>query len=200
MLIRPQQKLRDKLFYNNLLLVVVIFSIICFITSLNLQASTSVGRTDYEIREGMTYGPIKIDKQPKIYKITADFRGNNTSTYLSGEVLDEDKDTLYEFGKDLWHESGYDSEGYWSESDDRMTAYLTFKEKGTYYIQFNTEEKNMRNIDITIQLVKGSYVAHSQFGSLFLLIAMIIFFMLNKQWVCEKLAVINEKIEEMSDD
>ena len=64
----------------------------------------------------------------------------------------------------------------------------------------NTEEKNMRNIDITIQLVKGSYVAHSQFGSLFLLIAMIIFFLLNKQWVCEKLAVINEKIEEMSDD
>ena len=200
MLIRPQQKLRDKLFYNNLLLIVVIFSIICFITSMNLQASTSVGRTDYDIREGMTYGPIKIDKQPKIYKIKADFRGSNTSTYLSGEVLDKDKDTLYEFGKDLWHESGYDSEGYWSESERKMTAYLTFKEKGTYYIQFNTEEKNMRNIDITIQLVKGSYVAHSQFGSLFLLIAMIIFFMLNKQWVCEKLTVINEKIEEMSDD
>lgn len=200
MLIRPQQKLRDKLFYNNLLLIVVIFSIICFITSMNLQASTSLGRTDYDIREGMTYGPIKIDKQPKIYKIKADFGGSNTSTYLSGEVLDKDKDTLYEFGKDLWHESGYDSDGYWSESERKMTAYLTFKEKGTYYIQFNTEEKNMRNIDITIQLVKGSYVAHSQFGSLFLLIAMIIFFMLNKQWIFEKLTVINEKIEEMSDD
>lgn len=200
MLIRPQQKLKDKFFYNNIMLIVTIFCIICFITSLMLQSSVSSGRTDYSVSEGMTYGPIKITNKPKIYKIKAHFNGDNTSSYISGEVLDEDKDTLYEFGKDLWHESGYDSDGYWSESERNMTAYLTFKEKGTYYVQFHTDENNMHNISITLQLVKGSYVAHSQVGSIFLFIVMILFCMLNRSWIHEKMTVINEKLEEMSDD
>ena len=65
--------------------------------------------------------------------------GSNKSVYLSGEVQDADRDTLYEFGKEMWHEDGYDSEGYWSESDRDMKASLSFTELGTYYVQFNSE-------------------------------------------------------------
>ena len=117
MIIRPQQKLKDKLFYNNLTLIVVIFSIICFVTSMLLQSTFYYNKTMNYLNEGQIVGPIKVKNKPVICKIMADFSGNNTSSYLSGEVLDENKDTLYEFGKDLWHESGYDSDGYWSESD-----------------------------------------------------------------------------------
>ena len=200
MLIRPQQKLRDKLFYNNIIFIVIVFCITCFITSIMLQNEGVKKQVVNNVREGQMFGPITVTNKPKIYKVTANFRGNNSSTYISGEVLDKDKDTLYEFSKDLWHESGYDSEGYWSESERNMVTYLTFSEKGTYYIQFNTDEKNMRDISITFKPVNGSYVPHLQVGFLFLLIAAIAFCLLNQRWLQEKCVIINEKLEEMSDD
>lgn len=200
MRIRPQQKLRNKLFYNNLLLITVIFSIICLLTSIILQSSAYTNQTINNLKEGHTFGPINVKNKPIICKVIAQFHGDNTSSYISGEVLNEDKDTLYEFGKDLWHESGYDSDGYWSEADRKMTAYLTFKEKGTYYIQFNTDEKNIHNISVTFRLVRNSYVPHSQAGTLVLLLAAIIFYTLNAGWVNEKMSTANETLAEMSED
>ena len=200
MIIRPQQKLKDKLFYNNLTLIVVIFAIICLVTSMLLQSTFYYNKTMNYLNEGQIVGPIKVKNKPVICKVMAHFSGENTSSYLSGEVLDENKDTLYEFGKDLWHESGYDSDGYWSESDRKMTAYMTFKDKGTYYIQFNTDEKNMYNISVTMQLVRNSYVAHSKAGTLALMLAMIVFYLLNASWVYEKFSIINDKLADMSED
>ena len=200
MIIRPQQKLKDKLFYNNLTLIVVIFAIICLVTSMLLQSTFYYNKTMNYLNEGQIVGPIKVKNKPVICKVMAHLSGENTSSYLSGEVLDENKDTLYEFGKDLWHESGYDSDGYWSESDRKMTAYMTFKDKGTYYIQFNTDEKNMYNISVTMQLVRNSYVAHSKAGTLALMLAMIVFYLLNASWVYEKFSIINDKLADMSED
>ena len=87
-----------------------------------------------------------------------------------------------------------------SESDRKMTAYMTFKDKGTYYIQFNTDEKNMYNISVTMQLVRNSYVAHSKAGTLALMLAMIVFYLLNASWVYEKFSIINDKLADMSED
>ena len=81
-----------------------------------------------------------------------------------------------------------------------MVTYLTFSEKGTYYIQFNTDEKNMRDISIKFKPVNGSYVPHLQVWFLFLLVAAIAFCLLNHRWLQEKCVIINEKLEEMSDD
>ena len=200
MLIRPQQKLRDKFFYNNIIFIVIVFCITCFITSIMLQHEGTKKQVVSNVKEGQIFGPIKVTNKPKLYKVTVTFQGDNSSSYVSGEVLDKNKDTLYEFSKDLWHESGYDSDGYWSESERNMVTYLTFSEKGTYYIQFNTDEKNMQSIAITFKPVKGSYVPHLQVGFLFLLIAAIAFYLLNKQWVQDLCVIMNEKLEEMSDD
>lgn len=211
MKIDPQQKLKDKLLYNNLCLIVSIFCIVCFITSMFFQNSVARKQEYYTLQEGAIYGPIKITNKKQIYRITATFSGNNSDTDLSGEVLDEDKDTVYEFGKDLWHETGYDSDGYWSEDDRKMVADLTFSEKGTYYIQFSgdgysnlkTDPRKVSlipNISLKMELMKGSYVAHLQVGSILLLIIIFIFWGLNKDWVNSKMSVLNEKLEEMSDE
>lgn len=198
MIINPRQKLRDKLFYNNLCLIVAIFSIICLFTSMTI--SRPIQTKLITNVEGVTIGPIKITDKPKIYRVDAHFIGNESSKYLSGEVLDEEQDTLYEFGKDFWHESGYDSEGYWSESDRDLHAYLTFSEKGTYYIQFRTEEANMGDIQIMLSSIRRSYVIHSQIGTLALILVLLIFWFLNSQWVKEKAEVLNDMLEELSDD
>lgn len=199
MKIVPNQKRIDDLFYNNLLLITALFCMACFVAAVSLQGTTA--KKHYtNLQEGSIYGPIKVGNKPQVYRITANFRAENLSTYISGEVLDEDKDTLYEFGKDLWHESGWDSEGYWSESDERMTANLTFSEKGTYYIQFNTEENSIRAISLTVERVKGSYIPHFQAGTLALLLLILLFYRFNQKWTKDMLAALNDKLEEMSDD
>ena len=198
MLINPQLRKKNILFYNNICFIVCIFCILCFLTGLFLQNST-IKEKKYASTKDYIVGPINVPDKNQVFKITAYFNGSNSSTYISGEVLDENEDTLYEFGKDLWHEEGYDSEGHWSESDRKMTANITF-EKGTYYLKFNTEEGTMNNITITVTQQKGSYIAHLQAGTCFLLLLLIVWICLNKIWIKEKLVVLNDILEEMSDD
>ena len=121
MLINPQQRKKNNLFYNNICFIVCIFCILCFSTGLFLQNST-IKEKKYTSTKDYIVGPIKVPDKNQVFKITAFFNGSNSSTYITGEVLDENEDTLYEFGKDLWHEEGYDSEGHWSEADRKMTA------------------------------------------------------------------------------
>lgn len=196
MIINPQNKLKENLFYNNICLIVCIFCIICLATSIFYENSLKKEQGFFNLKENSLYGPIKITNQNAIYKITAHFNGIRTSTYISGEVLDENKDTLYEFGKDLWHEEGYDSEGHWSESDRYMYVYLTFSEKGTYYIQFRTEEGLMQNISLKFQLLNGSYVAHYEIGTIFFILILIMFYITNTHWIHTKFNELKEAFED----
>ena len=201
MLIDPKQKLRDIHFYNNILLILSIFAIICIITSICLEIG-SINSTRYSyLQEGQVFGPIVIRKnKPAIYEIKSYFRGDNDSSYISGEVLDENKDSIYEFGKDSWQESGYDSEGYWAESDAGMTAKLAFSEPGTYYIKLGTENNKLSQFNITLSRKNGSGIPHFMLGTYVLLLLAIIFLFLNISWVKEKMIELNDKLEDMSDD
>ncbi len=196
MKINPQQKLKDILFYNNICLIVAVFCVICFITALFLQNSYA-GKPVYILEKNdSTFGPIKVTDKSKVYRAEVYFLGSDSSSYVSGEILDENGDTVYEFGKDLWHESGYDAEGYWSESDNVMTADLTFSKKGTYYIQFRTEENNIRQVRISMRLKKGSYIPHMQAGTIFLLLIIFIFSAYNPKWMKQKMIEFKEEMED----
>ena len=178
-----------------------IFCIACFWTSFSMENKVVNSKNYNGLQEGSIYGPIKVKKgQSKICTIKATFFGDNASAYLSGEVLDEDKDTLYEFGKDFWQESGYDSEGYWSESERNMKADLTFSEEGTYYIQFNTEENSMYNIGIQIQVKKGTGIPHLMMGTIVLILLLFIFYFNNRDWIAELSDKANDALEEMCEE
>lgn len=201
MKVNPTLRLENTIFYNTLCLIMAVFCITCFWTSLQMEYKTVANRNYNYLQEGSLYGPIKVKKgQSKICTIKANFSGDNTSTYLSGEVLDEDKDTLYEFGKDFWHESGYDSDGYWSESERNMKADLTFSEEGTYYIQFNTENNSMYNISVKIEVKKGSGIPHLMMGTIVLIILSVLFFLKNRLWLEEFADKANDALEDMCDD
>ena len=199
MIIDPKKKIRDLYFYNNLLLIVIVFCIACFVTFFFLENDGQIQSYYGTLRPGQTFGPIKITKgKPKIYIIKSHFFGDNSSTYIYGEVQDENKDTLYEFGKDLWHESGYDSDGYWSESDRNMQVKLTFSEPGTYYIQMG-EEGGISGSSLQILSARSSGIPHLMVGAYFLIGAIFIFIFLNPRWVGEKLENLNENLGEMAD-
>ena len=190
--------INKKIFINNICIIVCIFCILCFLTSVGLEHS-DVKKQKYNISQNNLIGPVVIDKKSAIYKIQATFTGLNSSNYISVEVLDKNKDTLYEFGKDLWHEEGYDSEGHWSESERIMNAHITFSEKGTYYLQFNKEKTNQNDIFITIYRLKSSYIPHLKAGTLFLLILLIFWFYTNWNFVKPVIERINDISDEIMD-
>ena len=195
MKINPKIKKINAIFYNNILLICVSFAILCFsscIASLTDVEHIANGRA---IQNGQELGPLKIDKNPKIYQLEAYYSGNNSSLDFSAEVLDADKDTLYEVGKDLWHESGYDSEGYWSESDRKMVARLNFYNPGTYYIRIQNPN-NSQNLEVVVKKVKSSYVPYYILG--FWLLFLSIFFgcINNKEALKTALVRMNESMED----
>ena len=201
MIINTNLKKENLCFYNNLMLIVTVFCVIFFWSYFNIESQVVSSNKYSSLAEGSTYGPIVVKKgQPKICKIESNMFGNNINIYFSGEVLDEDKDTLYEFGKELWHEDGYDSEGYWSESDRKMSASLTFSEPGKYYIKFNTDENLLKNITLTIKVKKGSGIPYLMMGTCLFIIVLVFFTLLNRVWLSEKFDNLNDLLEEMSDD
>ena len=58
----------------------------------------------------------------------------------------------------------------------------------------------MKNITITIRLQKGSYVAHLQTGVMSMLLLLFVWIFINKIWVKEQLVILNDKLEEMSEE
>ncbi len=200
MIINPNLKKENLCFYNNLMLIVTVFCVIFFWSYFSAEYQV-IAKKFYTLNEGSTYGPIVVKKgQTKICRIETDLHGNNLSLYFSGEVLDKDKETLYEFGKELWHEEGYDAEGYWSESERHMAANLTFSEPGTYYIRFHTDENLMHNIGMTIKVKKGSGIPYLMIGTYLFIIVLIFFILLNRAWLFEEFENLNDLLEEMSDD
>ena len=174
------------------------FCVLCLLTALYFE-DAKISENKVTLKKEYVYGPIEINDKSQVYRIKAHFSGTNSSNYISGEVLNKDKDTLYEFGKDLWQEHGYDDEGEWTESDRNRVVHLTFSEKGTYYIQLNNEDDNS-NTEISISKQRGSYIVHLQVGTICFLLVLLFWVFINGTWVKEKLTVPNDKLEEMSDD
>ncbi len=178
-------KLKKDIFINNLCIIIGIFSVLCLFTADKLEHSV-IKKQYYNVSKNNFVGPVIIDKKSAIYKIEAYYSGKNSSEYISVEVLDENQDTLYEFGKDLWEEEGYDADGHWSEGDRKMKAYITFSEKGKYYLLFNPDDnanaKISNNIQVTIYRLKASYIPHLEMGTILLILLLIFWLRKNRDW------------------
>ena len=160
-------------------MIIIAFSMICFITSLAMGQTR--GKSIYKTfpSEGGLVGPITIEKDSTVAEIKfgQDLPYGAWSS-ISGEVLDENQKFLYNFTKELWAESGYDSEGGWSEKDTNGSTKITFKKKGTYFLKIVTETSlGVRNqVTARIDQKRGSSLPHLIAGIFSLIIGIILYF------------------------
>ena len=201
MKIDPYKETENVFFINNLCLILSFFSVIYFITALILMGSGSPIKT-CKFTDGMEI-PIEIKDKAQVYRIEAHYSGsiNGQNAYITGEVVNSEDETVYEFGKDVWFEEGRDSDGYWSDSSRDMSVDLVFKEKGKYKIKLNKEgtADNSINSSITINIKNKvkSYVGFNQAGIGALILALLVFYIFNASWVNSSIA---NMFEEMADD
>ncbi len=123
--------------------ILIAFSMLCFITSCFMNMNTdSVIKESIPITGG-EIGPIEVSKDYSVYNVHVEkYLNNNSWSFIGGDVLDQDKNYLFGFGKELWKESGFDSDGRWAEQDTDMNIKITFNKAGIYYLRFNDESSN----------------------------------------------------------
>lgn len=153
--------------------VFLAYAALCFITAIILNWGTQ-SLSETLPAEGGTVGPLEVPKDNTVYlvEVRSDV-DQNSWTYVGGSVLDSNQQYLFGFGDEFWHESGRDSEGYWSESKTEYDLKLTMPTQGTYFLKFDTDAKSVVESPISVKVTKkvGSYIAHMWLGVCAMIVA-----------------------------
>ncbi len=125
-----------------------------------------------ESKEYKEFGPIAVSEKGAVYRISVNAKlANQSWSFIEGEVLNNDKEYLFSFGKELSYYSGSD----WSEVDDDYSIKVTFPQIGKYYLRFKTESShNPQNITVKVSSRVGSSLPHFWFGIITLIIGVIL--------------------------
>ena len=169
--------------------ILIAFSMLCFITSCFMNTNAdSVIKENIPITGG-EIGPIEVNKDYSVYNVHVEkYISNNSWSFIGGDVLDQDKNYLFGFGKELWKESGFDSDGSWTEQDTDLNIKITFNKSGTYYLRFNDESNNtttsnsfnsqsssLSDLQVTVSPKRGSSLIHFILGCISLIIGVGLF-------------------------
>lgn len=148
--------------------ILIGFAVICFMTSMIMNSDETKPIVATLTAEGGIIGPFEVKKDRSVYLIEAwQTMGNRDWSFLQGELLDQNQQYLFGFGKELWHEEGRDSDGRWTEGPTNYDIKMTIQKKGNYFIRFSTEKKSSRSIgEITVRVSqkRGSSLGHFVMG------------------------------------
>jgi hypothetical protein len=144
--------------------------------SVPTQHAVDDDQDEDEARNEENIGPITINGYKEVYEITiATSLPENNWAFIEGKVLDAEKEYLFSFGKELWHETGYDYDGTWRESENNYSMKITFPQPGQYYLSLKTEGSyNLDEVQVTISKKLGSSIPHMVFGIFTLLVGIIL--------------------------
>ncbi|MDL2260176.1 hypothetical protein LJB99_04815 [Deltaproteobacteria bacterium OttesenSCG-928-K17] len=117
-------------------------------------------------------GPFTVDKYKAVYSVEIKLAGlpDNSWAYVEGELLDENQNYLFSFGRELWRESGVDGGEAWSESALRHEVKFTIPKPGRYYINLTLDQSGAFNearpsvVELKISRRLGSSLPHLVFG------------------------------------
>ena len=123
-------------------------------------------------------GPIQVDRRNSPYQIQvySDHMPSSSWSYIQGEVLDVNKEYLFSFGSEMYHETGRDSDGPWTEKITNYRMKITFPEKGTYYLHFVQENNYGKNksVNVAVSKMRGSALPHLWFAIFAVILAVIL--------------------------
>lgn len=121
-------------------------------------------------------GPISINKKQQVWNINlkADVPVGSWS-FIEGAILDRQQQHLFAFGKELWHETGRDSDGPWRESDVEYSMKVTFPDIDTYYLKFTADEGSQSGrITVNLSARYGSSIPNIIFGIVCIILGIIL--------------------------
>ncbi len=109
----------------------------------------------YEIKDELLIGPLEVSSFGSTFRFEAIRKVYRHGDWVSvqADVLDENKAYLFSIADELWHETGRDSDGPWSETHDELDTKFSLA-KGKYYIAVEAEYSNGVKPNVLIRLKK----------------------------------------------
>lgn len=161
-------------------IIFLVFAIICFMTSFYFDRET---RTIYKgaiSQSGGVVGPFKVTESNSVLTISINqWLSGKQANSITIKVLDEEKKRLFSSNKELWSDYGYDSEGSWSEKDNKVELKATFKKIGRYYLSVESETSQgyLAPLNVIIKKRGGSSIPHMVTGIIALIIALGLYYL-----------------------
>jgi hypothetical protein len=114
-------------------------------------------------------GPFQMNKKGKLYSINLNSSiPNNSNAWFGVELLDSEQQPVNAVEGDFWHESGYDSDGHWSESDTSQERIFRLENPGTFYVRIHGEPGNTSNATLNLKILEGVGVQRYYLLAMFL--------------------------------
>lgn len=108
--------------------------------------------------EGYLIGPIELNSVNRLHTLYISGSSPYNAYYSIGiDILDADKDLIRENEGEIWHESGRDSDGTWSESKTSFKKYFKLTKAGTYYLQLHHWKGTGQAHNISVKLKEKTF-------------------------------------------
>jgi len=88
---------------------------------------------------GTRFGPIRLTAVNRVHRLEIRGRMQQQSAWVQAVLEDEGEQELMAVDREMWDESGYDSDGAWHESDLHAQAQFVLRKTGNYYIRIYAE-------------------------------------------------------------
>lgn len=164
-----------KIFRQRMSRVIFAAAIIFLLTALFLDGKGAISEQQTLPGSGGTVGPVKVTEPNTVVKIdvTQNISTNSAWSFVTGELLDANREYLTGFGDEFYYETGYDSEGGWTEQEKDFDNKLTIQKPGEYFFNFNVESNIgldvLPDMRVRIESKVGSSIPHFAGGMLLLI-------------------------------
>ncbi len=138
-------------------------------------------------------GPVSVDKKNTVMNFeVGQLVPLNAWSHVSIHILNANKAYITGFGEGLWHEDGYDAEGYyWEESKEHFDMKMTIPDPGKYYFKVIAERSYLKardqyqRVQLKVTGNKGSALPLNAAGIISLIAGFILFMYANKESIQE---------------
>ena len=130
---------------------------------------TSYATTAAQLPEsGKIYGPFELKDVGRVHQITLrSSMSDNSSAWGGVELLNDQQFPVNAVQGDFWRESGYDSDGRWSESDLSKTYTFRLENAGEYYLRlYGENDVSSANASVSVEVTKNVMLSRYYFLAL----------------------------------
>jgi hypothetical protein len=98
-----------------------------------------VAHIQYVPEAGLRHGPFPLNTADRVHRLRISANLRESSAWVGATVEAEDAREMLGVQRDMWDESGYDSDGHWHESDLEAQTDFVPAQAGRYFVRLYAE-------------------------------------------------------------
>jgi hypothetical protein len=89
--------------------------------------------------DGIRFGPVPVKRTNRVHRLRVDASLREEAEWVGATIETPTEQELFGVARDMWDESGYDSDGAWHESDLQAQTDFVPAQAGQYFVRLYSE-------------------------------------------------------------